>query len=137
MLENPELKDEKLINCLRDEFGLSIEKLSFLPLGADLNTAVYRVVTIDKTAYFVKLRKGDFNEASVTVPNILSNLGIKQIIPSLTTQTGKLWANLNSFKVILYPFVEGHNGFEKKLSSKQWVEFGTALRDCMKSGRVR
>jgi len=128
MLEKPELKDEKIINCLRNEFGLSVEKLSFLPLGADLNTAVYRVVTNDKTAYFVKLRKGDFNEASVTIPNFLSDLGIKQIIPSLTTQTGQLWANLNSFKVILYPFVEGHNGFEKKLSNKQWIEFGTALK---------
>ena len=128
MLEKPELKDEKIINCLRNDFGLSVEKLSFLPLGADLNTAVYRVVTNDKTAYFVKLRKGDFNEASVTIPNFLSDLGIKQIIPSLTTQTGQLWANLNSFKVILYPFVEGHNGFEKKLSNKQWIEFGTALK---------
>ncbi len=128
MLEKPELKDEEIINCLRNEFGLSVENLSFLPLGADLNTAVYRVVTNDKTAYFVKLRKGNFNEASVTVPNFLSDLGIKQIIPSLTTQTGKFWANLNSFKVILYPFVEGHNGFEKKLSNEQWVEFGKALK---------
>ncbi len=128
MLEKPELKDEKIIDCLRNEFGLSVEKLSFLPLGADMNTAVYRAVANDKTAYFVKLRKGDFNEASVTVPNFLSDLGIKQIIPSLTTQTGKLWANLNSFKVILYPFVEGHNGFEKRLSNKQWVEFGAALK---------
>jgi spectinomycin phosphotransferase len=93
-----------------------------------LNTAVYRVVTNDKTAYFVKLRKGDFNEASVRVPNFLSGLGIKQIIPSLTTQTGQLWANLNPFKVILYSFVEGHNGFEKRLSNEQWVEFGAALK---------
>jgi len=128
MLEKPELKDEKIINCLRNEFGLIVEKLSFLPLGADLNTAVYRAATSDKTTYFVKLRKGGFNEASVMVPNFLSDLGIKQIIPSLTTQTGQFWANLNSFKVILYPFVEGHNGFEKKLSNKQWVEFGTALK---------
>ena len=128
MLEKPKLKDGKIIDCLRNEFGLSVEKLSFLPLGADWNTAVYRVITNDKTAYFVKLRKGDFNEASVTVPNFLSNSGIKQIIPPLATQTGQLWANLNSFKVILYPFVAGHNGFEKKLSNKQWVEFGKALK---------
>lgn len=128
MLEKPELKDEEIINCLRHEFGLSVEKLSFLPLGADLNTAVYHVVTNDETDYFVKLRKGNFNEASVTVPNFLSELGIKQIIPSLKTQIGNFWTNLNSFKVILYPFVEGHNGFEKKLSNKQWREFGEALK---------
>jgi len=128
MLEKPELKDEEIITCLRDEYGLSVGKISFLPLGADLNTAVYRAITNDGTAYFVKLRRGDFNEASVAIPNFLSDLGIKQIIPSLTTQTGQLWANLNPFKVILYPFVEGHDGFDKKLSDQQWVEFGKALK---------
>ena len=101
MLEKPELEDEEINNCLRDEYGLSVGKITYLPLGADLITAVYRVVTNDGTAYFVKLRRGVFNEASVAVPNFLSDQGIKQIIPSLTTQTGQLWANLNPFKMIL------------------------------------
>ena len=128
MLEKPELEDEKIINCLQDEYGLSVEKLSFLPLGADLNTAVYRVEADDETVYFLKLRRGEFDEAAVKVPKYLSDLGIKQIIPPLTTQTGQLWASLAPFKVILYPFVEGHNGFERKLSDQQWVEFGAALK---------
>jgi len=128
MLEKPELKDEQIINCLRNEYGLSVENISFLPLGADLKTAVYRVETTDGMIYFVKLRRGNFSEASVTVPNYLSGLGIRQIIPSLMTQTGQLWASLNPFKVILYPFVEGQDGFEKGLSYRHWVEFGTALK---------
>jgi spectinomycin phosphotransferase len=128
MLEKPVLTDEEIIDCLQVEFGLVVENLSFLPLGADLNTAVYRAVTDDKTAFFVKLRRGDFKEASITVPNYLAGSGIKQVIPSLTTQTGKLWADLNPFKVILYPFVEGRNGFARKLSNQQWVEFGAALK---------
>jgi spectinomycin phosphotransferase len=128
MLEKPELEDEKIINCLKDEYGLSVEKLSFLPLGADLNTAVYRVEADDETVYFLKLRRGEFNEASVTVPRYLNDLGIKQIIPPLTTRIGQLWAGLALFKVILYPFVEGHNGFERNLSDQQWVEFGAALK---------
>lgn len=128
MLKKPELKDEKIISCLRDEYGLSVEKISFLPLGADTNTSVYRAVTKDETNYFVKLKQGDFNEASVAIPNFLSDLGIKQIIRSLTTQTGQLWANLNPFRVILYPFVEGHAGLDIKMSNQQWFEFGTALK---------
>ena len=128
MLEKPELEDEKIINCLRDEYGLSVEKLSFLPLGADLNTAVYRVAANEETVYFLKLRRGEFDEATVKVPKYLSDLGIKQIIPPLTTQTGQLWAILALFKVILYPFVEGQNGFERNLSDQQWVEFGAALK---------
>ncbi len=128
MLEKPDLKDEEIIHCLQEEYGLRVENISFLPLGADLNTAVYRAVTSDTMVYFVKLRRGDFNEASVTVPNYLYSLGIKQIIPSLATQTGQLWATLDLFKVILYPFVEGQNGFDKRLSEQQWVEFGAALK---------
>jgi len=107
---------------------LSVVQITFLPLGADLNTAVYRVVADDEMPYFVKLRREDFDEAAVTVPKFLSDLGIKQIIPSLTTQTGQLWANLDPFNVILYPFVEGHNGFEVNLSDQQRVEFGAALK---------
>src|SRR5256885_15522925 len=110
MLEKPDLQDEKIIACLKDEYRLSVDKIGFLPLGADLKTAAYRVVA-DETPYFVKLRRGDFDQASVAVPKFLSDLGIKQIIPSLPTQTGQLWASLDPYKVILYPFVEGHNGF--------------------------
>ena len=47
MLEKPDLKDGKIITCLKNEYGLSVDKISFLPLGADLNTAVYRAVTDD------------------------------------------------------------------------------------------
>jgi spectinomycin phosphotransferase len=128
MLEKPALKDERIINCLKTEYGLSVKKIAFLPLGADLNTAVYRLVTNDETVYFLKLRRGDFDEASVAVPKYLADLGFKQIIPSLTTQTGQLWASLAPFKVILYPYVEGLDGFERNLSDHQWVEFGAALK---------
>jgi spectinomycin phosphotransferase len=128
MLEKPDLKDEIIIDCLTAEYGLGVEKIAFLPLGADLNTAVYRVETIDKTVYFLKLRRGEFIEASVAVPKYLSDLGIKHIIPALTTQSRQLWANLAPFKMILYPYVEGQNGFERNLSDQQWVEFGAALK---------
>jgi spectinomycin phosphotransferase len=128
MLEKPELKDEEIINCLRNEFGLSVENISFLPLGADRNTSVYHVVANDGTVYFVKLRRGDLNKASIMVPKYLSDQEIKWIIPSITTQNGQLWANIDPFKVILYPFIEGHNAFEEHLSYQQWIEFGTTLK---------
>jgi spectinomycin phosphotransferase len=128
MLEKPELQDEEIINCLQEEFGLSVEMISFLPLGADLNTAVYRVVTKNGTVYFVKLRSGDLNEASIMVPKYLSDQGARWIIPSFRTQTGQLWANIDCFKVILYPFIEGHDAFDEHMSYRQWVEFGRALK---------
>jgi hypothetical protein len=58
MLEKPAIPDELILSRLQDEYHLHNAQLTFLPLGADLNTAVYRVVTDAKTAYFLKLRKG-------------------------------------------------------------------------------
>ena len=128
MLEKPKLKDGKVIHCLRKEYGLNIEKISFLPLGADVNTAVYRATAHDGTAYFAKLRRGACSEASVAVPDHLASLGMKQIIPPFKTLTGKLWADLDPFRVILYPFVEGRDGFDNGMSKDQWIEFGRALK---------
>ena len=127
MLEKPDLPDEKITACLQDEYGLRV-KVAFLPLGADLNTAVYRVVADDETPYFVKLRRGVFDETAVALPKFLSDQGIGQIIAPLATTTGQLWANLDTFKTILYPFVEGHNGYEVNLSDRHWGDFGTALK---------
>jgi spectinomycin phosphotransferase len=144
MLDKPDLQDENIIACLRDEYGLSVAQVAFLPLGADLNTAVYRAITEDESTYFVKLRKGLFDETSVTLPKYLGDLGIRQIIAPLVTNKGRLWANLESFKVILYPFVEGHNGYQDKLPDHLWGEFGAALKSIHKAeipssltGRIR
>ncbi len=128
MLIKPDLKDEEIVRCLRDAYGLNVEKISFLPLGADFNTAVYRVIATEGADYFLKLRSGEFLEASVSVPKYLADLGIKQVIPPLATKTRQLWASLASFKAILYPYVEGRNGVETMLSDQQWIEFGTTMK---------
>ncbi|MDW9178602.1 aminoglycoside phosphotransferase family protein [Legionella pneumophila] len=128
MLIKPDLEDEEIVTCLQNAYGLSVEKISFLPLGADFNTAVYRITTNSRTDYFLKLRRGEFNEASVLIPRFLFDLGIKQVIPPLTNKSGKLWTNLAPFNAILYPYVEGNNGIEKHLSDTQWIEFGATMK---------
>ncbi len=148
MLEKPSLPDESIIVALQDEFGLRAAEVAFLPLGADQNTAAYRVVagdwtrdrtgdwTRDRTgdrtgdgrACFLKLRRGVFDETSVMLPKLLFDQGIPQIIPPLAARTGRLWAVLGSFTMILYPYIEGRNGYEVALTDRQWVEFGAALR---------
>lgn len=128
MLEKPDLQDDKIIACLQAEYGLLVVQVAFLPLGADRNTAVYRVVAGDGTPYFVKLRRGVFDEIAVALPKFLSDQGIMQIIAPQATKTRQLWASLEVFKLILYPFVEGHNGYEIDLSDRHWCDFGTALK---------
>jgi len=127
MLEKPDLPDEKILACLQDKYGLNVVQVAFLPVGWQY-TAVYRVVAEDKAPYFVKLIRGSFDEAAVTLPKFLSDQGITHIIAPLVTSTGQLWASLDTFKLILYPFIAGHNGFQVTLSDSQWVTFGRAVK---------
>lgn len=128
MLEKPDLQDEEIIVCLQDDYGLPVAQVTFLPLGADVNTAVYRAAADDGRPYFVKLRWGSFDEIAVMLPRFLSDQGIPQIIAPLATRMGLLWASQSTFKVILYPFVAGRNGYEVDLSDHHWREFGAALK---------
>lgn len=128
MLEKPEIDEREIIQCLQTEYGLAVRAITFLPLGADQNTAVYQVASQDGSAYFLKLRRGEFDEASVAVPNYLYEQGLRQIIPSFPTHKGQHTATLSPFQLILYPFVDGKNGFERDLTDSQTAEFGAALK---------
>ena len=128
MLERPDLDEQSLAACLDDAFGVRARALTFLPLGADMGTAVYRAEATDGHSYFVKLRRGAFAEISVTLPKALADQGIRQIIAPIPTRSGQLWAELGEFRVILYPFVEGEDGYQKRLSAEQWRELGQAFR---------
>jgi spectinomycin phosphotransferase len=108
---------------------LSITEVAFLPLGADVDTAVYRVVADDTTPYFLKLRRGLLPEVTVTIPHWLAAAGMPHLIAPLATQpTGALWTQLASFTVILYPFVTSRSGWEVEWSQHQWIEFGVGLQ---------
>lgn len=127
MLERPDLPDEKLAGRLQEAYGLVANHLSFLPLGADPNTAAYRAVAGD-AVYFVKLRRGAFDETVVTLPKFLTDQGVEQIIPPLPAADGRLWTDLDAYKLIVYPFVNGHDGYEVELTEGQWLDFGRTLR---------
>ena len=129
MLEKPDVPDEALVACLWDDYGVSATEVVFLPLGADANTAVYRVVAEDETALFLKVRSGGFHELVVTVPHWLNEQGVPHLIAPLATRTGGLWTRVAHFTATLYPFVAGQNGYEATLLDRHWVELGAALRD--------
>jgi spectinomycin phosphotransferase len=128
MLEKPDLPDERLTKCLSDAYGLGVSQLDFLPLGADVNTAVYRVSAGDGRLYFLKLRRGPLDEMSVAVPAFLAGRGLQQIIPPLRTAAGQLWSSLDSFTLTLYPFVDGEDGYQRELTEAQWIELGAMLK---------
>jgi spectinomycin phosphotransferase len=128
MLEKPEVTDEAIIRGLREGYGLSINKVMFLSLGVDAQAAVYRAVATDGTAYFVKLRRGAFQVAAVEITRLLADAGIAAIIAPLVNLNGTLWATVGAFTAVVYPFVDGQDGYQRELSDGHWVELGRALR---------
>lgn len=127
MLEKPLIGDEEIMACVQAAFGLAVDRLEFLPLGADVNTAVYRLISTQKP-YFLKLRRGPFKKVSVTLPRFLYEQGIQELIPAYATQSGALWAELGEYRVMLFPFIEGHDAYDVPLTDAQWRQFGAALR---------
>ena len=128
MLEKPNLADERIVAGLQKAYGLSVAQVDFLPLGADQNTAVYRVVARDATHYFLKLRRDDFDEIAVALPRFLADQGIASIIPPLATLTGQLWATLDLFSTMLYPYIDGGNGYAVALTDRHWIDFDTTIK---------
>jgi spectinomycin phosphotransferase len=127
MREKPILQEERIIARLQLVYGLEVVLVDFLPLGADYDSAVYRVVTKESVPYFLKLRKDNFEETSLVVPQFLHEQGIRQVIPPRKTKVGHLWTKLEAYTCILYPFIPGRDGFKAALSNEQWIEFGAAL----------
>ena len=128
MLTKPDIQNKRIVACLQDAYRLPVNQVTFLPLGADQNTAVYRASTDDGTQYFVKLRRGIFDETAVTLPKFLSELSIKEVVAPVASHIGTLWVSLGTLKLTVYPYVEGHNGFEVCLSDRHWGDLGTALK---------
>ncbi len=127
MLEKPNIADELIISRLQDEYSLRVTELTFLPIGADSRTAVYRVATDDGTVYFLKLRR-NFNEVIVRIPLFLKEIGLEEIIVPTETKSKQYWADLGEYKLILYPFIEGKDGFETELTDQHRQRLGVAFK---------
>jgi spectinomycin phosphotransferase len=126
MLEKPNIPDELIISHLQDEYEIRGSELNFRPSG-DLNAAAYRVLTDNGLTYFLKLRKG-FDEIAVTVPLFLKSQGIEAVIIPCETKSKRHWVGFGDYKIILYPFVDGRDGFEMELSDKHRRILGAELK---------
>ena len=128
MLEKPPIADETILAGINEAYGLQMRSLAFLALGADVNTAAYRAIDAAESAYFVKLRRANFDANSLIVPSYLHEQGIMHIIAPLKTLNGGLWVSLAEGDLSLAPFVVGRNGFETSLTDAQWRTLGDTLK---------
>ncbi len=113
MLEPPRFADEAIIMALRAHYGISGATLTFLSIGNDSATWVYRLRSDDGETDFIELRSGDgFSVASLSVPFALREQGMPHVLAPVATREGQLWVALDGFVLTVYPFVEGRMGAE-------------------------
>jgi spectinomycin phosphotransferase len=128
MTEKQSFSDHLIINCLNANYGIQVAALTLLPLGADMNASVYKAQTYDQTSYFVKLKRGHHHDIGIEIVELLHDAGIKEIIPPVKTIFGQSTQQIEDFTLIVYPFVDGKDGFSSNLIDNQWVKLGHALR---------
>jgi spectinomycin phosphotransferase len=127
LLEKPPIEDGQIIACLKRSYDLTVTDVEFLPIGYDANAGVYRVQA-GRQGYFLKVKCDTVDELSVRLPHYLRSHGMAQVVAPLPTTTQELWAKVDPFTLILYPYVEGESGWDTGLSDDQWVAFGAALK---------
>ena len=134
MREDPGLDRERIAACLAASYGLDVDVITYLPIGFDLDAAVYRVVAGDGTIFFLKVRFAPGGEASLRVPRALIEHGVRNILAPVLSRTGEGWSACDGYSLVLYPYIAGDDAAVIGLSDDQWREFGATLRAVHDSG---
>jgi spectinomycin phosphotransferase len=127
MREPPAISEQRLRACLHAQYDFVPVTLEFLPLGLDYNAGVYRVASERGTPYLLKVKSGTLYEPGCLVPRYLSDQGITSIAAPFPTRTNSLWARLEDWTLILYPFIDGEASWTG-MTDTQWQEVGTIFK---------
>lgn len=127
MRDRPNITDARIVARLEDAFGISARSLEFLPVGNDAAASTFRVRD-EQRAFFLKLRKGAPNRASLSVPHHLRLNGVESVVAPLLSLSGALFAKFDQHSLILYPWIEGESKLGKTLSPRQWRDWGALMR---------
>lgn len=134
MREPPKIADAEIGAVLRERYNVAATKLSFLPLGNDSASFVYRIDAIDGAAFLLKVRAGSgFESASLAVPRFLCDSGVPKIVAPLPAATRELWTDVKGYALSLWPFIEGRRGGEGGLSHEQWRTLGATAEQIHES----
>lgn len=128
MIDNTSLSEQEIIVSLKMHFGIESTSIELLSIGADIHSLIYKVISSSGLSYFVKLKHDRRFQDSLAILEILLNAGIQQIIQPIKTVDGVLAQKLGEFVLIVYPFIEGQDGFSRDLTNEQWNSLGKTLR---------
>lgn len=126
MLKQP-IREQEITGLLKIYYGIDSQAVQFISGGADINALIYKA---DEkfNSYFVKLKYDNHDEINLSIIRLLHDSGVQEIILPVHTLEGKLFQQLDRFRIVVYPFIHAPNGFTQNLTAKQWKQLGKALR---------
>jgi|SRR5690349_3086618 len=127
MREPPNIAEERLRACLREQYGLVAATLEFLPRGRDYNAGVYRVVSEQGAAYLLKVTSRTLPAPSFLVPRALHDQGVTAVVAPVPMQGNALWARLAEWTVIVYPWIPGESSLTG-MTPALWRETGAIFK---------
>jgi len=124
--DEPKIDRGAIVDCLRLQYGREATYIDYLPVGLDYNAVVYRVST-GSDRLLVKIRRNKFYPPSCLVPRWLADQGIESVVAPLSTTDGTLWSEADSWKLIVYPYIEGTTE-RTGMTPEQWAGVGRSFR---------
>lgn len=128
MREQSFISESCIIDCLKINYGIEIDSLTRLSLGADIDALVYKAQTHTTLSYFVKVKYGHHVDISTMIVEMLHNAGIQEIIPVVKAINGQKTQQIDDFTLTVFPFVNGQDGFNRDLRDDQWYRLGKVMR---------
>jgi spectinomycin phosphotransferase len=124
MRDRPPLPDDALVAALASGWGVAAASVEFLPVGDDSRAWSYAAVADDGTRWFLKVRRGRVDPATVVVPMFLRDHGLEEVLAAVPATAGDPWRPLDGFTLLVYPWVDGVPAMGRGLTDRQWVALG-------------
>ncbi len=115
MRYEPPIDRARLVETVRDVYGLPVDRLAFMPVG--YAAACYTLHCVGQARYFLKLwpdtRAGRASAArrdtSLALTRALYDRGLYPRVPyPIPTRDGSLWASVAGTSFAVFPFLAGH-----------------------------
>ncbi|MBI1333666.1 MAG: phosphotransferase [Armatimonadetes bacterium] len=112
----------EIIGAVCSGFGIELTRLEPVEGGLDAQAVAFRGSSANGD-FFVKWRKN--------LPpglRLVADLDIPEVLSPLKSVTGEPWVTVSDGALLIYPYVEGKNGFELRLEPEHWRSVGRTLR---------
>jgi spectinomycin phosphotransferase len=124
MRERPPLPDHALASALASGWGVAAASIEFLPVGDDSRAWSFAAVAGDGTRWFLKIRRGEVDPATVLVPMFLRDHGLEQVVAAVPATAGNPWRPLDGCTLLVYPWAGGVPAIGRGLTDRQWAALG-------------